>query len=48
MDEETDDCASLEERATKLAELTGREYKDVLTDLLDDGKLNQSMLSLLT
>ena len=42
MDEETDDCASLEERATKLAELTGREYKDVLTDLLDDGKLNQS------
>ena len=42
MDGDCGGIESVEERAKKLAELTGREYKDVLTDLLDDGKLNQS------
>ena len=42
MDSESEDMESIEERAKKLSELTGREYEDVLTDLLDDGKLNNS------
>ena len=42
MGSESEDMESIEERAKKLSELTGREYEDVLTDLLDDGKLNNS------
>ena len=42
MDGDTANIIDIEERAKKLSELTGREYEDVLTDLLDDGKLNQS------
>jgi hypothetical protein len=42
MDEEIDESSDIEERAKKLADLTGREYDDVLADLLDDGKLNKS------
>ena len=42
MDGDSEDFECIEERAKKLSELTGREYEDVLTDLLDDGKLNQS------
>ena len=42
MDEENVDSSEIEDRAKKLADLTGRDYEDVLADLLDDGKLNQS------
>jgi hypothetical protein len=42
MDDDTENLIDIEERAKKLSELTGRGYEDVLTDLLDDGKLNQS------
>ena len=42
MDGEGEDFENVEDRAKKLSELTGRDYEDVLTDLLDDGKLNQS------
>jgi len=37
-----DESATLEERAKILAEATGRSYEDVLTDLADDGVLNES------
>ena len=42
MDGESEDFDNVEDRAKKLSELTGRDYDDVLTDLLDDGKLNNS------
>jgi len=42
MDGESEDFENVEDRAKKLSELTGRDYEDVLTDLLDDGKLNNS------
>ena len=42
MDGEGEDFDNVEDRAKKLSELTGRDYDDVLTDLLDDGKLNNS------
>ncbi len=42
MDGEGEDFDDVEDRAKKLSELTGRDYEDVLTDLLDDGKLNNS------
>lgn len=42
MDGESEDFDNVEDRAKKLSELTGRDYEDVLTDLLDDGKLNNS------
>ena len=42
MDGEGEDFDNVEDRAKKLSELTGRDYEDVLTDLLDDGKLNNS------
>ena len=47
MDGEGEDFENVEDRAKKLSELTGRDYEDVLTDLLDDGKLNNYRLMLL-
>jgi len=38
----TDDLTALAEKATVIAEATGRDEEDVLTDLLDDGMANMS------
>ena len=39
---EIDDVEDALKRADELAEITGRDKKDVIADLLDDGQLNMS------
>ena len=39
---EFDDVEDALRRADELSELTGRDKKDIIADLLDDGKLNRS------